>query len=65
MKIILLCTLLTSCSSTPSWTNATPQQRAAGDFKFDYDYTDSQQFTNDVNEDVEVVERLKQQMGKD
>lgn len=34
------------------------------DYRIDDNYLDSQQFTNDMNEDVDVIMNLKHKMGK-
>lgn len=50
---------LTGCASTPTWSKASEQQRASGDFIYDDAYLSSQQFTNDVAEDADVVILLR------
>ncbi len=48
--------VLTLCGCThhaPSWTHATPAQRAAGDFRYDYDFLDSAQFQAELHEDFD------------
>lgn len=47
----------------PPWSKASPEARASGEFTLDDAYYDSQQFTNDMLEDVETVLRLKKQLG--
>jgi hypothetical protein len=55
---------LAGCVKTPTWSKATTQQRAAGDFKIDWAYFDSPQSTNDANEDADTVIRLRKQLGR-
>lgn len=54
---------LAGCAHTPIWSKATARQRAGGDFIYDNAYLDSQQFTNDVAEEVDTVIRLRKQLG--
>lgn len=57
--------LVAGCAArTPTWTRATDKQRAEGDFTYDDAYMTSRQFTNDITEEIETVERLKRQTGK-
>lgn len=47
----------------PPWSKASPEARASGEFTLDDAYLESQQFTNDILEDVDTVIRLKKQIG--
>lgn len=56
---LILLLILSGCKSTPAWTNATQQQRNNLDFIEDENYLKSPQYTNDINDSVNTVIRLK------
>lgn len=47
----------------PPWSKASPEARESGEFTMDDAYLESQQFTNDMMEDVETVMQLKKKLG--
>lgn len=48
----------------PTWSKASVEQRANGDFVEDDAYMVSPQFTNDMNESVDTIIRLKAQRAR-
>jgi len=53
---------ITGCASrTPTWSKASAEQRANGQFVEDDAYMVSPQFTNDINESVDTIIRLRKQ----
>jgi hypothetical protein len=62
--VVVALLILCGCASkVPTWSKADAKARESGEFIIDDAYLESQQFTNDIMEDVETVMRLKKQLG--
>ena len=59
--VVGLILLTVGCSTTPSWSSATPAQRQSGLFMEDDAYLVSPQFASDISNSVDCIIRLRQQ----
>lgn len=68
---ILMLVLTTGCSGCrtdlhlPSWSNATPEQRASDMFEPDEPYYNSPQYERDLSNSVDVIVRIQKQRGEE
>jgi hypothetical protein len=64
IAVVLLLVLLFGCARFPTWSKASPEQRASRQFRMDDAYRQTPEFKAGIEASAERVEALKEQIKR-